>query len=121
MQVLVNSDKNVSVDAAMVDRVKEELVSSLARFSGEITRVEVHFGDETAGRSDGRDKRCMLEARPAGHPPVTVTDWAGTAEAALNGAVDKLLSLLDSTWGRRDDSHQGGRSIRHLDVREGLV
>lgn len=61
----------------------------------------------------------MLEARTAGQSPVTVTDWAGTVEDALSGAVEKLLSLLESKTGRADSS-KGGPSIRHLDVREGL-
>lgn len=119
MKIQINSDKNVVLDSSLTSRVEQELMSALDRFSEQITRIEVHLGDEIAGRSDGRDKRCMLEARPAGQSPVTVTDWAGTIEEALSGAVDKLVRLLESNTGRAD-SRKGGRSIRHLDVREGL-
>ncbi len=119
MKIQMNSDKNVELDSSLARLVEQELTSALDRFSDQITRIEVHLGDEIAGRSDGRDKRCTLEARPAGKPPVTVTDWAGTSEQALGGAVKKLLSLLESKAGRTD-SRKGGQSIRHLDVREGL-
>lgn len=117
---MINSDKNVVVDSSLTSRIEGELTSALDRFSEQLTRVEVHLGDEMAGRSDGSDKRCMLEARPAGQPPATVTDWAGTIEEALSGAVEKLVSVLDSNAGRVD-SRRGGESIRHMDVREGLL
>ena len=38
------------------------------RFSAHITRVEVHLGDENAGKRGSDDKRCMMEARLEGHP-----------------------------------------------------
>jgi len=120
MQIQVNSDKNVELDSSLARLVEQELTSALDRFSDQITRIEVHLGDEIAGRSDGHDKRCTLEARPAGQPPVAVTDWAGTSEQALGGAVAKLVSLLESKTGRAD-SRKGRQSIRHLDVREGLA
>jgi len=119
MKIQMNSDKNVALDSSLASRVELEVTSALARFSDQITRIEVHLGDEIAGRSDGRDKRCMLEARPAGQSPVTVTDWAGTIEEALSGALDKLVRLLESKAGRAD-TRKGGQSIRHLDVQEGL-
>lgn len=119
MKVQINSDENVVLDRSFATYIEQELSSALDRFSDHVTRIEVHLGDEMAGRSDGHDKRCLLEARPAGQPPVTVTDWAGSIEEAFGGAVDKLVSLLETRTGRAD-SHKGGRSIRHLEVREGL-
>ncbi len=119
MKIQMNSDKNVELDSSLAGLIEQDLASGLRRFSGQITRIEVHLGDEIAGRSDGRDKRCALEARLAGQAPVTVTDWAGTSEEALGGAVKKLVSLLESKTGRTD-SRKGGKSIRHMDVREGL-
>ncbi len=119
MKIQLNSDKSVEIDSSLARLIEQEPTSALDRFSDQITRIEVHLGDEIAGRSDGHDKRCTLEARPAGQPPVTVTDRAGSSEQAFGGAVDKLVSLLESKAGRAD-SRKGGQSIRHLDVREGL-
>jgi len=119
VKIQMNSAKDVELDSSLAGLIEQKLTSALDRYGDQITRIEVHLGDEIAGRSDGRDKRCTLEARPAGQPPVTVTDRAGTSEQAVGGAVKKLLSLLESRTGRAD-SRKGGQSIRHLDVREGL-
>ncbi len=120
MQILVNTDSNVAASDKLVGRINAELESELSRFSEQITRVEVHVGDEAAGRSDGMDIRCVIEARPAGQPPVVARDQAGTAEEACSGAVQKLRSLLDSKYGKTDH-RKGGDSIRHLPVDEGLI
>src|SRR5829696_8201924 len=78
MQIQVHTDRNVDVSAGIIERIEAELESALSRFSDQITRVEVHLGDESAGRSGGADKRCMLEARPAGQQPVAVTHHAAS-------------------------------------------
>lgn len=119
MKIQVQTDNTVDVTDALVQRIEDELAAGLSRFSDQITRVEVHIGDENGGKSGGADKRCMLEARPAGQPPVTVTHHAASVDEACRGAVHKLKALLDSKYGR-SDHRKGGDSIRHLEVREGL-
>lgn len=119
MQIQLNSDKNVDVSAGMVERIKADLDSALSRFSEHITRVEVHLGDVMAGRSDGADVRCMIEARPAGQSPVAVTNYAASVDQSLSGAISKLESLLQSKF-ERSDQRKGADSIRHLEVREEL-
>jgi ribosome-associated translation inhibitor RaiA len=119
MQIQINTDTNVDATDNLVRHIGAELDSALSRFSDQITRVEVHLGDENAGKSDGADKRCVLEARPAGLPPVVVTHHAGSAAEACSGAVLKLENLLESKYGK--SSHRKGtESIRHMEVREGL-
>jgi hypothetical protein len=120
MQILVNTDTNVDATEELVRRIDAELDSELWRFSDQITRVEVHIDDEAAGRSDGNDIRCVLEARPAGQPPLVAIHQAGTAEEACSGAVQKLKKLLESKYGKLEH-HKGGESIRHLEVDEGLI
>jgi ribosome-associated translation inhibitor RaiA len=119
MQIQVHTDRNVDVSDGMVQRIEAELGSALSRFGDQITRVEVHLADESAGRSGGVDKRCMLEARPAGQPPVAVTHHAASVGEACSGAVHKLETLLQNKYGRADH-RKGGESIRHLQVDEGL-
>jgi ribosome-associated translation inhibitor RaiA len=118
MQIQVHTDRNVDVSDGMVQRIEAELGSALARFSDQITRVEVHLGDESGGRPGGLDKRCMLEARPAGQHPVAVTHHAASVGEACSGAVHKLETLLQSRYGRANN-RKGGESIRHLQVHEG--
>jgi ribosome-associated translation inhibitor RaiA len=119
MQIQVHTDRNVDVSDGMVQRIEAELGSALSRFGDQITRVDVHLGDESAGRSGDTDKRCMLEARPAGQHPVAVTHHATSVGEACSGAVHKLEALLESKYGRADN-RKGGESIRHLQVDEGL-
>ena len=119
MQIQVHTDKNVTVSDGMVQRIETELESALSRFSDQITRVEVHFGDENAGGSGGSAKRCMIEARSAGQQPVAVTHHAPSVAEACSGAVHKLAALIGNRH-ERSNSHKGGDSIRHLQVREGL-
>jgi ribosome-associated translation inhibitor RaiA len=119
VQIQIHTDKNVTVSDGMVQRIEAELESALSRFSDQITRIGVHFGDENAGGSGGSDKRCMIEARSAGTQPVAVTHHATSVGEACSGAIHKLATLIGSRHGR-SHSHKGGDSIRHLEVPEGL-
>jgi len=116
MQIQVNTDANVEGRDELTGRVEAEIGAALSRFSDHITRVEVHLGDESAGRSGGADMRCVLEARPAGQAPVAVTHHAATLDEACRGAAQRLKSLLDTHFGRLDD-RKGGDSIRTSDQR----
>ena len=107
MHIQVNTDNNISGREALVQRVEETLNHVLARFAGQITRVEVHLSDENStSKSGGIDKRCMLEARLKGQQPVAVTDHSATLEQAVHGASQKLVHLLDTTLGRMNDHRE---------------
>ena len=100
MHIQVNSDSSVAVDAALSAFVESNLRSGLARLAGQISRVEVHLSDVNGERSGSRDKRCLMEARPAGRDPVVVTEQAATVETAVRGAIQKVDRLLGSDFGR---------------------
>ena len=101
MHIQINTDKNISGHEAMTQSVKEILDHVLARFAGQITRLEVHLSDENSASKSGIiDKRCLLEARLAGREPVSVSDLALTIEQAVTGAAHKMVSLLESELGK---------------------
>ena len=103
MKIQVNTDHSVDGSEALVLLVEGEVQSALERFEDRLTRVEVHLGDESHEKGGSHaDKRCLLEARPAGMQPVVVTDFAETLEQAVVGASQKMQSLLNSTFGRID-------------------
>lgn len=114
MQVEVTTDRAVEGSDELIREVEAEVGAALARFSERLTRVEVHLGDENAGKHGADDKRCTVEARPAGQPPVAVTHHAATSVEARRGALKKLQNLFDSKFGRMDD-RKGRHSIRHDD------
>ena len=102
MQIEVSTDHNVEGTDDLIRRLKAEVHDGLSRFSDRLTRVEVHLGDENAGKSGAADKRCTLEARPAGQPPIAVTNHAATLDEACSGALHKLENRLERKFGRLD-------------------
>jgi hypothetical protein len=113
MQIQVNTDHNVQGGEKLATYVSTELASSLSRFDRWLTRVEVHFSEDAAGRAD--DKRCVIEARPAGAQSVAVTHHAGSVDDAYIGAAQKIEKVLDTKYSRAHD-HKGGDSIRHMEA-----
>lgn len=103
MQIQVNSDSSVAVDNELSQIVESNVNSALKRFEDRITRVEVHLSDVNGPKPGIQDKRCLMEARPAGLDPVAVSNQAATIEEAVRGAAQKLKRLLDSLFGRVED------------------
>lgn len=115
MQIEVTTDKNIDAHGPALDRFAAAVDTALERFGDRLTRVEVHLADDNAGKAGADDKRCTLEARPAGQQPVAVTNHADSVDDALSGALRKLAHLLDSRFGKQDN-HKGGASVRHLEA-----
>lgn len=111
MQVLVSTDNYVEGSQELSSHVESVLEDSLARFGERLIRVEVHIGDEnSSSKSDDADKRCAMEARLAGLPPIAVTHKAAQIDQAIYGAVEKLEKTLDRKLGKHND-HKGRTSF----------
>jgi ribosomal subunit interface protein len=102
MDIRLNTDKNIEGNEALAAQVEAAVERALQRFDDQITRVEVHLSDENAGKSGRDDKRCLMEARLEGRQPVAVTHQAGSLSEAVDGAANKLKSLLTTALGRLD-------------------
>jgi ribosome-associated translation inhibitor RaiA len=102
MQVQVNHDNNVRIGAEVADRLAQVLESSLSQFADRITRIEMHLGDENAGKHGDSDKRCMLEARLANLAPIAVTHQAESLQMAFEGALQKLDRALSHAIGKQE-------------------
>lgn len=111
MQVLVNTDDHIHGSESLAQWVQDDANTRLTRFRDNITRLEVFMSDLDGGKSGINDKRCRLEARVAGRPPVSVTAEADKMAGAFIDAVDKLVRLLDTELGRVKDRH-GRDTIR---------
>jgi hypothetical protein len=96
MHVEVSTDTRATADIAFVSAAIE---AGLSRYKERLTRVEVHLSDVN-GPKGGIDCRCALEARAAGRKPFAVTNDAGTPDAAVKGAVEKMGRLLETTFSR---------------------
>lgn len=100
MRTQVNSDKNINVDTRVVHFVQGEVNRVLRRFAGKLTRAEVHLSDVNSHKFGTNDKRCVIEARPARHRPLSATNRAPTVRQAVSGALDKMRSSLETFFGR---------------------
>ncbi len=101
MQIQINSDNVIKLGDAASAAISETVASRLARFADRLTRIEVHVSDINGRESTvGDDKRCVVEARPASRAPVTVTHEAASVDAALSGALPKLITALERDFGR---------------------
>lgn len=111
MQVQVNTSNGVENKEGLERWADDFLNDALSRFRQEITRIEVQLSDEnSAGASD---KRCMMEARLNGHEPLAVRHHAQTQDLAFRGGAQKLLRLLEHTFGKLDrHEHRGRETIR---------
>ena len=111
MQVQVNTDDHIHGGESLAQWITDESRSRLNRFQDHITRLEVFLTDLDAGKSGANDKRCRIEARPAGRQPITVTADADKVADAFTGAADKLVRAIDHDLGRAKDRH-GRDTIR---------
>ncbi len=111
MQIQVNTSNGIDNKEALENWAEAEIKTTLARFTEEVTRIDEHLSDENSDKKHGADKRCVMEARLAGHQPVAVDHQADTLDEAFRGAEGKLKRLLDSTLGKLD-KHRDRGSIR---------
>jgi len=115
MQVIVNSDHNITGDESLTARVEAILADSIERFEERITRVEAFLSDANSSSKHGAtDKRCVLEARIAGAQSVVASNEASTVLEAIEGAADKLERVLEHAFGKHEAS--GGKSPREQDL-----
>ena len=100
MTIQFNTDNNIKGSEKLRTPLISLISEELSRFSHQITRVEVHLSDENGPKDGLNDKRCIIEARLEGMKPIAVTNHANTHEQAVEGAVDKLKTSLDTVLGR---------------------
>jgi hypothetical protein len=113
MQVQVNTGNGLDNKESLERFATDFLNDALARFSQEITRVEVQISDEACGKGGATDLRCMMEARLNGHEPVAVNHYGATQDEAFRGAAQRLVHALDHTLGKLDrHQHRDRETIR---------
>ncbi len=117
MLIQVSTDDNIEGGEKFVRDIEAEVGRILSRFAEHITRLEIHLSDENGDKPGSTDKRCLMEARPTGRPPVAVSQEGATLEDAWTGAAKKMQRLLESTFGRAND-RKGAASTRTDDAVE---
>ena len=98
MQIQLNTDKNFVGSPQLLASVERVLEQELKHVCDELTRIEVHLSDENSDKSGDADKRCLLEARPRGLPPIAVEHRASSVELAIRGAAGQLDEPSGMPW-----------------------
>jgi hypothetical protein len=101
MIIQVGSDKTITLDASLKGFVRSEVARILARFENRLTRVEVHVSDINSRKTGPPDKRCLVEARPAGARPISTSAVARRLDTAIGQALRKMQRSLTTFYGRR--------------------
>ena len=112
MQIQVHTDDHIQGGESLLRWAQEETASRLARFREQVTRVEVFFSDVDGSKSGAADKRCVIEARPAGRQPVAVRAEAAKVPDAFAAAADKLVRALGGDLDRAKAGRKGRETIR---------
>jgi ribosome-associated translation inhibitor RaiA len=101
MNIQINTGHNIQGNEALIAKFSSTIKSALIRMSDHITKVEVHLKDEDGDKKGKNDKRCMIEAHLEGRQPIVVTENANNLNQALDGAIHKLISMIESIRGRQ--------------------
>ncbi len=101
MQIKIQTDNHIEGGEGLVQWATGAMREALHRYSGQISRLEVHFSDQNGGKNTSpENKNCMIEVRLEGHQPLAVKHGAASLNQALAGAADKMLHLIENTLGR---------------------
>lgn len=100
MIIQLNADKNLTIHTEYENQIIEKLSKELHRFTEHITRLEVHLSDENGNKSGIDDKKCVLEAKIEGRPPIAVSSLGQNYDLAINSTIDKLKSSLTTIVGK---------------------
>lgn len=100
MEILINTDHNISASEEMRSYMRADLETTFERFREHLTRLEVKISDENGNKEGEKDKKCVLEARLKGIQPLVVTSHGNSIDQALGEASIKMKTSLDTAMGK---------------------
>lgn len=115
MQVQVHSDATIQGGDSLEIWAKEEIHTKLARLKEYVVRVEVFLtGVDALKTSGGPGKKCVLETRANGRPPIAVNAEAEKVKDAFNAALEKLRRTVEADLDKVRDKNLR-ESVRGVD------
>ncbi len=115
MQVQVHTDATIQGGDSLEAWAHEEIHSKLARLKEYVVRVEVFLtGIEAMKSTGGPGKKCVLETRANGRPPIAVNAEAEKVKDAFNAALEKLRRAVEADLDKVRDKNLR-ESVRGVD------
>lgn len=115
MQVQVHYDATIQGGDSLESWAKEEIHTKLARLKEYVVRVEVFLtGVDALKTSGGPGKKCVLETRANGRPPIAVNAEAEKVNDAFNAALEKLRRAVEADLDKVRDKNLR-ESVRGVD------
>ena len=115
MQVQVHADDSIQGGESLAQWAQEEINSKMARLKEYVVRVEVFLtGVDALKTTGGPGKRCVLETRATGRPPIAVNAEAEKVKDAFNAAIEKLRRAVETDLGKLKDKNLR-ESVRGVD------
>lgn len=115
MQVQVHADDSIQGGESLAQWAKDEINTRLARLQEYVQRVEIYLtGVDALKATGGPGKRCVLETRAHGRPPIAVNAEGEKVHEAITAAIDKLLRAVETDLGKLKDKN-GRESIRNAE------
>jgi ribosomal subunit interface protein len=100
MKIQINYG-DIEGSEALTEHVTQVIEAAASRFADRITRIEVHLRDDKQKRRGPDDKRCTMEARPAGDDPLAVEARGRDIYAAARECAEKLQRAVTRRFERR--------------------
>ena len=115
MQVQVHADDSIQGGESLAQWAQEEVNAKLARLKEYVVRVEVFLtGIDALKTTGGPGKRCVLETRATGRPPIAVNAEAEKVKDAFSAAIEKLKRAVEADLGKLKDKNLR-ESVRGVD------
>lgn len=100
----LRTDNHIHNSEELSSSVEATVQNSIVTRLGErLRRVEVYLEDTNAQKKGGADIRCTVEIHLAGRPAVAAEHRSGDVDEAVDGAIERVLRVLDHQIGRLDD------------------
>ena len=115
MQVPVHADDSIQAGESLAQWAQEEINTKLARLKEYVVRVEVFLtGVDALKTTGGPGKRCVMETRATGRPPIAVNAEAEKVKDAFSAAMEKLKRAVEADLGKVKDKNLR-ESVRGVD------
>ncbi|WP_027016956.1 HPF/RaiA family ribosome-associated protein [Comamonas composti] len=115
MQVQVHADDSIQGGESLAQWAQAEINAKLARLKDYVVRVEVFLtGVDALKTTGGPGKRCVLETRATGRPPIAVNAEAEKVKDAFSAAMEKLRRAVETDLDKLKDK-KGRESVRGVE------